>query len=436
MIERNFVLHGDICYSESKNRLITKQNGYVVCKEGICEGVFKTIPEEYRHFPCHDYGKCMIVPGLSDLHVHAPQYAYRGLGMDMELLDWLERHAFPEESKYQNLEYAKKAYEIFVEDLLKGATTRTAVFATIHKEGTLLLMELMEKAGLCGYVGKVNMDRNSPDYLREESAKTAEVVTEDWILEATEKFERIKPILTPRFTPSCTDELMKGLSRIQKKYQVPLQSHLSENLSEIEWVKELCPGTECYGEAYGQFDLFGGACPTIMAHCVYSGEKEIRMMKENGVFVAHCPSSNMNVASGIAPVRRYLEEELCVGLGSDVAGGSSLSIFRAMTDAIQNSKLRWRLVDQSLKPLTIEEAFYLGTKGGGAFFGKVGSFEAGYEFDAVVLDDSSIKHPQELSLRDRLERFIYLSDDRHIVGKYIRGYAVHGIPLEKCRILS
>lgn len=149
-------------------------------------------------------------------------------------------------------------------------------------------------------------------------------------------------------------------------------------------------------------------------------------MKERGVFVAHCPQSNTNLASGIAPVRKFLKEGIAVGLGSDVAGGHTESIFRAMADAVQVSKLYWRLADQKDSPLTMEEAFYLATRGGGAFFGKVGSFDPGYEFDMLVLDDSSLPHPQELDVKDRLERFVYLSDERHIAGKYVAGRKLWG----------
>jgi guanine deaminase len=173
--------------------------------------------------------------------------------------------------------------------------------------------------------------------------------------------------------------------------------------------------------AYETFGLFGGECPTIMAHCVYSTDDEINLMKEQGVFVAHCPQSNINLASGIAPIRTYLNRDINVGLGSDIAGGFSESIFRAMSDAIQVSKLYWRFIDHNVKPLTVEEAFYLGTKGGGAFFGKVGSFEAGYEFDAVVLDDRNLPHPQELNTKQRLERLIYISDGSNIISKYVAG---------------
>ena len=200
-----------------------------------------------------------------------------------------------------------------------------------------------------------------------------------------------------------------------------MQSHLSENLGEIEWVKELCPGTDFYGESYDRYDMFGNSCPTIMAHCVHSGDDEIEMMRKQNVFVAHCPESNANLSSGVAPVKKYLDKGMKVGLGSDVAAGSSLSIFKAMAMAIQCSKLRWRLYDQSAAPLTVEEVFYLATKGGGEFFGKVGSFERDYDFDAVIIDDSSLKHPQELSVKDRLERLIYLAEDKNIVAKFVKG---------------
>jgi guanine deaminase len=130
----------------------------------------------------------------------------------------------------------------------------------------------------------------------------------------------------------------------------------------------------------------------------------------------------MNLTSGIAPIRRYLDLGLNIGLGSDVAGGHSDSIFRAITDAIQVSKMYFRMVDEAYKPLTFPEAFYLATKGGGAFFGKVGSFEVGYEFDAVVMDDSVFPHPQNLNLAERMERAVYLGlDEKNITAKFVAG---------------
>ena len=161
-----------------------------------------------------------------------------------------------------------------------------------------------------------------------------------------------------------------------------------------------------------------------MAHCVLSSPEEIALLKARGVWVAHCPQSNANLSSGIAPTRRYLEQGLNIGLGSDIAGGSSPSIFRAMADAIQVSKLRWRIQEDALPPLTMEEAFWLGTAGGGGFFGRVGSFAEGYEADALVLDDSRLKSPRPLTLSERLERIIYLGEAEDLIAKYVQGRPV------------
>ncbi|MGC4019108.1 MAG: amidohydrolase family protein [Muricomes sp.] len=422
MYESIFILKGNIVYSKNSSELEICEHGYLVCEEGKVKGVYQTLPFEYGGIPITDYEDRLIIPGLVDLHVHAPQYSFRGLGMDMELLEWLETNTFPEEAKFKDLDYAAQAYRIFVDNMKKGATTRACIFATVHRKSTLLLMDMLEEAGLGTMVGKVNMDRNCPDYLGEASAVESASETVEWIKDVLhKKYKYTRPILTPRFTPSCTDELMEKLKMVQMRYELPLQSHLSENPGEIAWVKELCPWSEFYGDAYDKFGLFGADCPTVMAHCVYSDDEEIARMKENGVFVAHCPESNINLSSGVAPVKRFIEEGLHVGIGSDVAGGSTENLFAAMAHAIQASKMRWRLVDDSVKPLTVEEAFYMATKGGGEFFGKVGSFEPGYELDAVILDDSRLQHPQPLDVKKRLERMVYFSDDREIFAKYVSG---------------
>ncbi len=417
-----FALKGNICFSLDKNKLSVQEQSYLVCQNGVCAGVFKGLPESFHGIPVRDSGDALIIPGLSDIHLHAPQYSFRGMGMDLELLDWLNTITFPEEAKYADLDYARKAYSIFVEDLKKSPTTRACIFGTLHVEATELLMDLLEETGLKTFVGKVNMDRNGPDVLQEKSAEESAASTVRWLSDTVGKYQNTRPILTPRFTPSCSDELMKKLAEIQKEYHLPVQSHLSENMGEISWVQELCPETSFYGEAYDQFGLFGGeGCPAVMAHCVHSPQAEIELMKKRGVYIAHCPQSNTNLSSGIAPIREYLDKGLHVGLGTDIAGGHSLSMLRAIADAVQVSKLRWRLVDDRLKALTFEEAFYLATMGGGKFFGKVGSFQKDYAFDAVILDDSFYRHPHPLSVRDRLERLIYLSDDRCIKGKYVSG---------------
>ena len=420
-----FALRGAVCFSTDSSHLTCLEDAYLVCQNGLTIGVYPQLPEQFHGIPCEDFNYCLIVPGMNDLHLHAPQYAFHGMYMDLELLDWLNTVTFPEEARYADLNYAEKAYSIFTDDIKHSATTRASIFGTLHVDATELLMDLMEKTGLKTFIGKVNMDRNGSLALQEASAVVSAKDTVRWLEETTGKYENVKPILTPRFTPSCSDELMTRLAEIQRTYRLPVQSHLSENQGEIAWVKELCQGTSFYGEAYDQFGLFGGEqCPTIMAHCVYSSDAELSLMKERGVFIAHCPQSNTNLSSGIAPTRRYIEEGLHIGLGTDIAGGHSLSMLRAIADAIQVSKLRWRLVDDSQKPLSLEEAFYMATIGGGSFFGKVGTFEKGYQFDALVLDDSNLSHPQEISSRDRLERLVYLSDDRNLTAKYVQGQKV------------
>ena len=420
----SFVLKGNLCYSRSKDELTVCPSGYVVCVDGLSKGVFETLPAEYQDLPLIDHGDALIFPGLVDLHIHAPQFSYRGTGMDLELMDWLTHQAFPEEAKYADLDYAREAYGIFADAMQKSATTRACIFASRHRPATELLMERMEDSGLVTYVGKVNMDREAPDDLREESAEHSAAETVAWVENTAGRFKRTKPILTPRFIPSCTNELLTKLGEIRRKYCLPVQSHLSENKGEIEWVRQNVPQATFYGEAYDLFGLFGdlGDSKALMAHCVWSTDVEIELIKKQGVFIVHCPASNTNVYSGIAPMRKYLDEGMKLGLGSDVAGGHTESMFRAISDTIQVSKLYLRVIDQNAPFVTFPEAFWLATKGGGEYFGKVGSFEEGYEFDAVVLDDSKYPHPQEMTIQQRMERAVYLSMDiTCLQAKYAQG---------------
>lgn len=421
MRKQSFILKGDICFSKNKDEIKNIHDGYVVCVDGISQGAYKKLPEEYKDLELIDYSGKLILPGLVDLHVHAPQFSYRGLGMDLELIDWLNTYTFPQEAKYEDVNYAKNMYQRFVDDVKRGPNTRSVVFATLHVESTIELMDIFEQSKMVSYIGKVNMDRNGSENLQEESANQSAKDTIRWIESIQDRYERTFPIITPRFTPSCSDDLMRQLSIIRKKYNLKVQSHLSENQGEIKWVSELCPYTQFYGQAYSNFNMFGGDCPTVMAHCVWSCEEEQELMKKQGVFIAHCPNSNTNLSSGIAPVRKYINDNQNIGLGSDVAGGTHTSIFKAMADAISVSKLRWRLVDQDYAPITVAEAFYLGTIGGGKFFGKVGSFESGYEFDAIVVDDSRYTVQNQWDDLQRLEKTIYLSYDFDVIHKYVQG---------------
>ena len=426
MNKDSFVLRGGIAFSEGSKSIVTYSNGYVVCVDGICKGAFSQLPDKYKDLPVYDYGDKLIIPGMTDLHVHAPQYTFRGIGMDEELLEWLSKYTFPEEAKYSDLAYARKAYEYFSEDLRRCFTTRAVVFATLHNEATIELMDQLEKTGMITYVGKVNMDRNGGVGLEEEDAAASLKATVEWLEAIQGRYKNTMPILTPRFIPSCSDDLMRGLGKMSAERGLRIQSHLSENQSEVAWVKELVPESTSYANAYEIFDTMGTAeLPTIMAHCVYSGEEEMAILKKHGAYIAHCADSNMNLTSGIAPIRKFIDAGIHVGLGTDVAAGSSMNMIKTMLISLQASKMYYRLVDTNVKPLSFEEMFYLATLGGGSYFGKVGTFKDGYEFDAVVIDDSKMYSMRDMSVRERIERMVYNDADAFITDKYVKGNKIY-----------
>ena len=412
-----YLVHGDLCFSTAPRHIETMEASYLHVKDGKCISCYKELPEALSSLEIKDYSGNLIIPGMVDLHLHAPQYAYRGTKMDLPLLDWLNSDTFPEEAKYEDMNYAKAAYKNFVEDLKESPTTRAVIFATLHKEATLCLMDLLENSGLETMVGKVNMDRNSPDYLTEHSAEEALENTRNWLQAIPEDYRHCHPILTPRFTPTCSDALMEGLGKIKKEKGIPLQSHLSENKAEIAWVKELCPDTKNYGESY---DRYGLLQHSVMAHCVHTREDELELLKERECYICHCPQSNTNLQSGVAPVKHFLEKGAKLGLGTDVAGGANLSMFRAITDAIHVSKLRSCLLLEDAA-ITVEEAFFMASLSGGGFFGKVGSFLTGYEADFLVYERKR-ESIREESLLERLEMLLYTEKELfRMKAKFVSG---------------
>ena len=413
------ILKANIVHTETSKLFNISKNGYIVVQGNCIEGVYDKLPERYKNIEIEDYGDKLIIPGFVDLHTHAPQFAIKGIGYDKELIPWLETYTFPEETKFKDISYATKVYKEFASELYNEGTTRAVIFATIHPKATEVLMDLLEEKGIVSYVGKVNMDRNCPDTLKENSDESIKNTT-DWIQNCSGKYKFVKPIITPRFVPSCTSYLMKELGNIAINQNIPVQSHLSENLSEIEWIKELHPKCKNYGDVYNEFNLFGQT-KTIMAHCVHLTEEEIAKIEKNKVVIAHCPTSNVNLSSGIAPISKLLKKNIQIGLGSDIAGGENLSMFAVMASAIRMSKLKKVCFKEDEQPLTLQEVFYLATKGGGKFFGKVGSFEEGYEFDALVIDDDNLWKVNKGSIEERIERLIYLGDGENIITRYAGG---------------
>ena len=415
------VYKAHILFTKEKDQFEVFENGYIAVENGKVTGVSTNLSElDCQNAEIIDFGDKLLIPAMNDMHVHAPQVHNQGVAMDLELLPWLQNYTFPEESKYADVEYAERMYRRFLHTQWLFGTMRSVVFGTVHTESTRVLMKLYQEAGMGALVGKVAMNRNCPDALCED-VKAAVEGNERLIAEFSDVDGLVRPIITPRFVPSCTPELLKACGELAKKYQLPVQSHLSENTSEIAWVAELEPESKSYGDAYNRYGLFGQT-PTIMAHCVWTSGSELDMMKRNGVMVAHCPTSNFNIASGMAPIRTFLEEGLPIGLGSDISGGHDLNMFRMLVYAIQVSKMHYQQ-NHDKAFLTLPEIFWIATKSAGSFFGKVGSFEPGYDFDALVIDDA-VLYPSEYSLLHRLERFIYVGDDRQIVHRFCRGKEV------------
>jgi len=415
------IYRANIVYTPTPDKLEIIPRGYIAVRtNGTVQGVYTELPKETDWLQVMDFGDKILIPAFNDLHVHAPQYRNMGLALDLELLPWLNTYTFPEEAKYADPNYARRLYRRFVHELWMQGTMRSAVFGTMHAESTRILADLFMQAGMGAYVGLVAMNRNSPDNLQnttEEVIKGMEMLRTH--LDKHGNNGLVRPIVTPRFVPSCTPDMLKALGDYARQTGMPVQSHLSENRSEIAWVSELEPESVCYGDAYNRYGLFGQT-PTLMAHCCYTDGEELELMKRNGVYVVHCPMSNSNLSSGIAPIRMFLEKGIRVALGTDVSAGHNLSMLRAMQYAIQVSKLRYAESHGATRFLSLSEVLYLATKAGGSFFGRVGSFEQEYEFDALLIDDSYLNF-DNYTLEQRLERFVYLGDDRDIRRRFCRG---------------
>ena len=416
-----FALRGAVCFSTDSSHLTCLEDAYLVCQNGLTIGVYPQLPEQFHGIPCEDFNNCLIVPGMNDLHLHAPQYAFHGMYMDLELLDWLNTYTFPTEARFADTDYARRVYRRLASDLITSGTTRVCMFSSLHTEATWILMDELERAGVTGYVGKVNMDRNGLPGVLEETTEESIRETVRWLDGC--HFEHVRPIITPRFTPSCTDELMAALGKLARERELYVQSHLSENTREIDWVRELHPDCKQYWETYDKYGLWKDH--TVMAHCVHSDQRERAAIRDAGVVVVHCADSNVNICSGLCPVRQMVNEGLWVTLGSDIAGGAQLPMYKVITMSIRTSKAR-RVTD-GWHPdfLTVPEGYYLGTTAGHRYFGAGDGFAVGDKLHAVVIDDGDFPEASHsLSVRERFERAIYMTHRHNIVSVWSDGREV------------
>ncbi|KAI8924445.1 hypothetical protein BC831DRAFT_465680 [Entophlyctis helioformis] len=280
-----------------------------------------------------------LVPGFVDTHIHAPQFVFTGTGYDLTLLQWLERYTFPREAAFAEARYAKASFARAVRRTLQCGTTSASYFGTIHLEASKTLADVVHAAGQRAFIGKVNMDRNAPDYYIESTADSIAATRK--IVEYIQNdiaSPLVTAVITPRFVPTCTAELMKGLGDLAAEFNLPIQSHLSETPSEVRWVAELHPTISTYSDVYDHYGLLTDR--TIMAHAVHLSRHERDLLKTRGVGISHCASSNFCLHSGVLNLRRLMHEgHEKLGLGTDAAGGYSPSMFDAMRQAIIASKV-------------------------------------------------------------------------------------------------
>ena len=415
------VLRGNIVHAPEMGRLDILEHGCLVLEDGVITGLYRQLPEELANAEVRDFGDRLIMQSFADMHLHAPQYPMLGMGMDLPLLDWLNTYTFPTEARFADVDYARRVYRRLATDLITNGTTRVCMFSSMHTDATLVLMDELERAGVTGYVGKVNMDRNGLPGKLQETTEESVRETLRWLDGC--HFEHVKPIITPRFTPSCTDELMTQLGKLANERGLYVQSHLSENTNEIAWVRELHPDCTQYWETYNKYGMWKDH--TLMAHCVHSDERERRAIKDAGVVVVHCADSNVNICSGICPVRQMVREGLWVTLGSDIAGGAQLPMYKVITMSIRTSKAR-RFTDEWHPDfLTVSEGYYLGTTAGHKYFGAGDGFAVGDRLHAVVIDDGDFPeaaHP--LTVQERFERAIYMTHWHNIVSVWSDGREV------------
>ena len=298
------LIHADIVYSEDREHLAVHPDSYIAVEKGIVKGIWPEIPEEYSSVPLTDHGDAVLIPAFSDLHVHAPQYPNRGLQMDLLLSDWLDNCTFPLEAKYADAEFARLVYDAFVDDMIANGTMHACVYGTIHTEATSYLLETMDRRGIKGYVGKINMDRSAPEDLLEDPEESIRAT--EAFLEKYSGNRNTRPILTPRFAPTCTRGLISGLGKLGRKYEVGMQTHLVESLWEAEQARLLFPECSCDTEIYERAGLMDNG-PVIGGHFIFPSEEDIRIMQKYDSYAVQCPDATISVIAGIMQTGTLLD---------------------------------------------------------------------------------------------------------------------------------
>ena len=368
---------------------------------------------EIQHYPEH-----LIIPGMIDMHIHFPQTEMVG-AYGEQLLSWLNTYTFPTEIQFKDKAYAQEIAKFFVNELLKNGTTTALVFCTVHPESVDALFEAAEQHQMRLIAGKVMMDRHAPEALCD-SAESAYVDSKA-LIQKWHGQGRALYAITPRFAPTSTPEQLERAGQLKAEFpDVYVHTHLSENKDEIAWVKDLFPHQNGYLDVYHHYGLTGQR--SVFAHCVHLEDTEWKCMHDTNSAIAFCPTSNLFLGSGLFPLKKTWDQQVKVGLGTDIGAGTSFSLLQTVNEAYKVQQLQG-------DKLSAYESLYHATLGGAKALDlddKLGNFTVGKEADFVVLDLKAtalqlLRQSRAKSIEDSLFALFTMGDDRNIEATYIYG---------------
>lgn len=438
-------VQGNAFYSLNFDEVKCVKNGiFCINEEGFIEHVYEEGDEAYEAVRQEQLAAGtlkilgeseIMIPGFVDLHIHAPQWPQAGTALDRPLETWLSEYTFPLEAKYRNLEFANAVYQDVVKTTLGCGTTTALYFGTVDREPSTLLAKLCARLGQRGLVGKVAMDDPSgnPEYCKDPSPAEAINETKRFIEEVLEfqnaYKQKVYPVITPRFIPSCTDECLMGLGKLAHQYHVHVQTHCSESDWAHQFVKDRCGMNDA--QALNRFGLLTNK--TVLAHATFLDDQDVKLLAEKKTSIAHCPLSNAYFANSVLPFHSFHKAGVNIGVATDISGGYSPSMYHALRQAVISSRMLNEGVDPSLPSvrrgrthsgITLNNAFYSATAGGGiALDLPVGKLEKGYAFDVQILDPGKnipLFYPEKKE-EDLFHKLLLLSESRNLKEVWVQG---------------
>ena len=371
-----------------------------------------------------DHGESFIMPGFIDTHVHYPQLEIIS-SPGMQLLEWLNTYTFPAEAKYADYGYARGCADFFTDQLIANGITTAAVFATVHTCSVEALFQSSFERNLRILSGKIFMDTNAPECLLEESASAIDDAT--MLIERWHKKGRLEYAITPRFAPTSSPHQLSAIGElVEENPDLLLQTHLSENVDECQWVDQLFPQSRDYLDVYDQSGLVYDR--SLFAHSIHLDERQRDVLRTNKSAISHCPTSNFFLGSGVFD--RGKHNGITTGLGSDVGAGTSLCPLSSLRAAYEAGRLNGcaPTTPQMLQLATLDGARALGVED------KVGSIEVGKDADLVILDPQSsamlrYRVDQAKSTEEVVFAMFMLGDERTIAHTVVAGEVAHSQPL-------